>query len=191
MKHCPACNTTFVDDELIYCTDDGTVLVSGDGSPGTQPQATEVFPGESPTVAMPPPRPTEYAVGASSSNQPQQPQPYGWANEAPPAWTPPAPVQPFAPVPARQSQTQNTAIVSLVLGIASITIGWICGGPVFALAAVILGLVSLSQAKKNPGQNSGKPMALGGMITGGIVLLIYAAFIVIWIVAMIIAAASK
>jgi hypothetical protein len=189
MKHCPACNTTFADDELIYCTDDGTVLVPGDGSYNSESQATRAFADQPPTVAMPPPRPTQYGVGASS-NQPQQPQPYGWANSSPPAWVPP-PVQQFAPLPVRQQQTQNMAIVSLVLGIASITFGWICGGLILAPAAVILALVALSQVKRNPAQYGGKPMALGGLITGGIVLLVHAVIIAIWIVAMIISAASN
>jgi hypothetical protein len=188
MKHCPRCHSTFVDDDLGYCLDDGTVLLPGDGSESSESQATRIF-APKPTVAMPPPRPTEYAGGAAS-NQPPQPQPYGWANEAPPAWTPP-PVQQFKPLPSRQQPQQNVAIVSLVLGIASVTFGWICGGLLLAPLAVILGLVAMSQIKRNPAQYGGKPLALGGLITGGIFLLVHAAIVAIWILMMIIGSASN
>ena len=47
------------------------------------------------------------------------------------------------------------------------------------------------QIKKNPQQHSGKPMALAGLITGGIALLINLAIIAFWIVMMIIGAASS
>ena len=188
MKHCPTCNTNFVDDDLGYCTDDGTVLVPGDASSSSESQPTRIFAEAPPTMAMPPPRKTEYRVGAPA-NQPQARPPYQWANESPPAWTPPAPPIPYSAI--RQQPQQTMAIVSLVFGIAAITFGWICGGPAFGLLAVILGLVALSQIKRNPVQYGGKPMALGGLITGGIVLLFYLALVVIWIVVFIIGAASR
>jgi len=57
--------------------------------------------------------------------------------------------------------------------------------------AVILGAVALTQIKRNPQKNSGKPMALVGLITGGIALLIHLAIIALSIVMMIIGAVSK
>lgn len=81
------------------------------------------------------------------------------------------------------------AVLSLIFGIAAITFGWICGGPVFALLALILGTVALSQIKRNPLQYGGKPLALGGMITGGIVLLIHLVLLAFWLVFSIIGAA--
>jgi hypothetical protein len=86
---------------------------------------------------------------------------------------------------------QGTAVASLIFGIISLTFGWICGGPLFGLVAVVLGAVSLMQIKKNPQQNTGKPIAVAGLITGGISLLINLAFMVFWIVMMIIGAATN
>ncbi len=59
------------------------------------------------------------------------------------------------------------------------------------MLAVILGFVALTQIKRNPQQHSGKPMALVGLITGGLALLVYVAIMAIWIVVMIIGAASN
>jgi hypothetical protein len=83
------------------------------------------------------------------------------------------------------------AILSLVFGIAAITFGWICGGLVLGILAIIFGFVALAQTKKNPAQYGGKPLAIGGLVSGGIVLLVHLAILLIWIVALIIGSASR
>jgi Domain of unknown function (DUF4190) len=193
MKRCPTCNSTFDDEYLSYCTADGTVLIRDKTSDGLELQETVRFGEAPPTVVMPPPRPT----APQSPNAPTPPAPYGWANESPPAWAPPvkpAWVPPPPPVPfggIRRPQQQGLAVASLILGIISITFGWICGGPIVGLVAVVLGSVALTQIKKNPQQYTGKPIAIAGVITGGIALLVNLAFMVFWILMMIIGAASN
>lgn len=190
MKYCPTCNKNFTDDDLGFCLDDGTVLLSG-ASPDSQ--ATRVF--EPPPTAVINSSPTDYGLGSPSPSLLPSPEPYRWANEAPvpppaavaPQWTPPPP-----PVyGVQQSQQQTVAILSLVFGLASITVGWICGGPILALIALVLGIVALSQAKKNPTRYGGRPLAIGGMATGAIVIVIYLVFLAIYIVAIAIGAASS
>src|SRR4030095_10963902 len=131
MRRCPKCNRTFTDPSLGFCTDDGSALERYENLFGSE-RATEVLPGPPPTQYSPP-RQTGPAGGAYP-NAPPRPQPYGWADDTPQVWRPPPP-------PARPStqQQQTLAVASMVLGLLSITFGWICGGPVFGLFAVILG----------------------------------------------------
>ena len=191
MKHCPTCSANFDDDDLGYCTDDGTPLLAGANPFGQDAQATKLFDEQPVTQVMSAPRPTQYGVGTPPMQAPT-PEPYRWANESPPApapaWTPP-PVPMYPAI--RQQQQTTVAILSLVFGLASITIGWICFGLPLGILAMILGFVALSQIRRNPAQYGGKPLALCGLITGGIVFLVHVAIFVIWIVAMIIGAASR
>lgn len=189
MKHCPTCSANFDDDDLMYCTDDGTSLLAGANPFGPDTQATKVFAGSAPTEVMSAPRPTEYGVGTPPLQAPVR-EPYRWAKEGPPTWEPPPAPVPM-PYPVRQQQQTTTAILSLVFGIASITIGWLCLGLPLGILAIILGFVALSQVKRNPVQYGGKPLAIGGLVTGGIVLLIHIAILLIWIMAMVFSAASR
>jgi len=55
-------------------------------------------------------------------------------------------------------------------------------GPMFAVAAIVLGAVSLSQMKKTPDRVGGKPMALIGVVTGGLAIvgiIIFYIFVII------------
>lgn len=158
MKRCPVCNTPFDDPYLSFCPNDGTPLV-------------RMSPDEAHTVLMSAPDPA-----ATVASNPPPPQPYGWANDTPAQWTPPPP--PSIRGPATQQQT--LAVASMILGLVGITFGWLCGGPFFALLALVMGIVSLFQIKKDPIRYGGKPMALIGAILGGLVLAIYVVLVAIW-----------
>lgn len=72
------------------------------------------------------------------------------------------PFQP--PRVAAGGQNQTLAIVSLVLGILSI----ICCGVLTGIPALITGFMAKNKAEQNPVEFGGRGMALAGMITGGI-----------------------
>lgn len=63
--------------------------------------------------------------------------------------------------------TQTLAVVSLCLGIASITVGWCCYiGFLLSPAALVTGFIALSQIKNDPAKYTGKGLAIGGIATG-------------------------
>ena len=71
----------------------------------------------------------------------------------------------------------------MVLGIISLAVGWMCFGPIPAIAAIILGSVSLSQIKKDPERVTGRPFALTGVITGSLAMVLFALVMVLYIFA--------
>jgi hypothetical protein len=93
------------------------------------------------------------------------------------------PAAPYAGVGSKQQQT--LAAASLILGLVGITFGWLCGGPIFGLAAVVLGAVALMQIRKDPVHHGGKPLALTGLIIGGVILLINLVLMAVWIAMMV------
>lgn len=58
----------------------------------------------------------------------------------------------------------------MILGIISVTVGWLCMGPLLAIAAIVIGAVALSQIKKTPERVGGSQMAWTGVITGSLAL---------------------
>ena len=173
MKRCPVCNTTFEDVYLSFCPNDGTPLLRMSAD-------------EAHTVLMTPSRETD-SVPGSVTTPPPAPQPYGWSNDTPERWVPPPPPS----TRGLGNQQQSLAVASLILGLISITFGWICGGPFFALLAVILGIIALMQIRKDPARYGGKPLALTGTIMGAIVLAIYVVLMAIWLIMMFVGAASR
>ena len=155
MRRCPKCNQQFTDEWLTFCTQDGTTLVD-DLSPAdppptlVRPMPPSVSPAEQPTLDMPgrqSPLPAQYIPPSPIQS----------------AWTaPPPPAYPINP-------QQSLAATSLILGIASVTLGLCCYfGILTAPIALVLGIVSLVQIKNDPKKYGGKGMAIGGIVTSGL-----------------------
>ena len=69
----------------------------------------------------------------------------------------------------------------MVCGIFSVTIGWCCySGTITSLASIILGIVALNQIKNQPELQSGKSMAIVGIVLGAAYYVIIAIIIVIY-----------
>jgi type II secretory pathway pseudopilin PulG len=81
-----------------------------------------------------------------------------------------------------QPQTRKgMAIASLVLGILSIpTLGLLVVG---AIMAIVLGVIALNRIKKEPATYGGKGMAIAGIITSGLSLLLIAVFGILAVIA--------
>ena len=164
MKQCPQCHQTYSDDQLNFCLNDGEMLSS-------YVQATQ--PGgyaddSPPTMLLDPPRQTD------PINWPQDPPsapPVQWSGQP---WNA---LQGAAPL----SPNQTLALVSMGLGIGSMTIGWCCSlGLLLSPAALITGFIALSQIKKDPQANGGRGFAIAGIATGSVFIAIYVLIIVLW-----------
>lgn len=174
MKRCPTCNQTFEEEWLSFCTQDGTTLME-DTAPGAPPPTAKASPEATPSS------PNEQVTwnfpatgGALAEPKPLQP-----------AWQPPPPPL-YAVAP-----NKSLSLAAMILGIISVTVGWMCFGPIPGIAAIILGAVALSQIKKNPDRFSGKQFAWVGVVTGSLTLVIYAVVMVLYVIAMILGATAK
>lgn len=117
--------------------------------------------------------PFEPAVSAPAAEWTPPPAPdASWQNREIGANTP------FQPPPAGAGGENKTlAIISLVCGILSlICCSWFIPG----IAAIVLGVMARSKAKSNPGEYGGEGLALGGIITGGISLVLGVIIIVLY-----------
>jgi hypothetical protein len=111
-----------------------------------------------------------------------------WTGTSPDRWTSPlvqTPPQQFAQFPPAGITSKSLATVSLVFGLLSITLGWCCStGLLLGPAALVTGLIALSQIKKDPHRFGGKGMAIAGIATGGLFLAAYILFIILYGIAM-------
>ena len=158
MKSCPSCQQVFPDDNLEYCTYDGTPLVRTTAGYGGAPTAGSQWQ---------PPSPPGYGYTPGGSYPP----PYG-----------------YAPAP---SGGEGIAKASMILGICSASIiviifimaagmrrsydAGVFAGLIFILSllagltAIILGIVALSMASRNP--RISKAQGIVGMCLGFIPIL--------------------
>jgi hypothetical protein len=168
MKQCPRCMRTYTDENLNFCLEDGELLAS------TSSASEQRFDDSPPTVMF---------------DEVRRTNPTNWPNSSPSSASPPAaqwqqpasPAQQFAAYPATQSPNQTLALVSLGLGIGSMTIGWCCSlGLLLAPASLIVGFIALSKIKKEPDKYTGRGLAIGGMATASVFLAFYVLIMIIW-----------
>lgn len=169
MKICPTCNQIYDDDDQNYCLNDGRLLT----------KATDDTP---PTVFLDPPRITNqnYQTGAPISPWQNQ---LNLQNQASP-WQNQSNLQNqgFMNLPVSYGQDQTLPIVSLVFGILSIPLAFCCyGGIPLGIVALITGYIGLNNEKNDPTRYGGRGLAIGGMVTGGLVLALSILLIILWI----------
>ena len=176
MKRCPTCNQTFEEEWLSFCTQDGTTLID-DAPLSSEPPPTvkASIPAE---AATPNEQAWNLPSGSGSGGQLSEPQPFK-------PWQPPPP--PAYAIPPNKS----LSVAAMVLGIISVTVGWMCFGPIPGIAAIILGAVALSQIKKNPERVTGRQFAWVGVITGSLTLVIYTGVMVVYVIAAIMTANQR
>jgi len=145
--------------------------VSDDPSQTPPPGPPGMPPPPGPPGVPPPPGPP----GMPPPPGVPAPPPGGFA--PPPGGFAPPPAQPY--VPGVGSRQQNAlAITSLVLGIVTLVLAFCCWplGAITGIAALITGFLGLRKADELAGE--GKPLAIAGMVMGGLGLLAAVAFVV-------------
>lgn len=153
MKICPACDQTYADDNLNYCLNDGKFLtVYNDDAP--------------PTVMLNRAAPTQPNWENFQTFAPLQSQPFDSRQTSSLEGN-----QTFYPAQA-PDQNQILPTVSLVLGIFAIVFTCCYGGVPFGAAALALGYLGLRNANENPMRYGGRGLAIAGIVTGVIGLLI-------------------
>ena len=158
MKQCPRCSKTYTDENLNFCLEDGELLLQMAPQPGAYRDDPP------PTVIMNEARVTNPV----SWQQPTAPPPAVYQGQ-----------QMMGQYPMSMTPNQTLAIVSLCLGVGSVTIGWCCYiGVLLSPAALITGFIALSQIKKDPKTYGGRGLAIGGVVTG----LVYIAVVVLIVI---------
>jgi hypothetical protein len=159
---------SYTDENLNFCLEDGELLTAAAQS------SSQPYDNSPPTVMFDEVRrtnPTNWPDNPPSSSAPPAAQ---WQQQA-------APAAQFGAFAVQQSPSQTLALVSLGLGIGSMTIGWCCYlGLLLAPASIIVGFIALSQIKKDPNKFTGRGLAIGGMATSAVFLALFALLMVIW-----------
>jgi hypothetical protein len=68
------------------------------------------------------------------------------------------------PMATSASTTNSTAVAGLVFGLLGLTGGWFCCGPLFSVLGIAFSSVGLSQIRRNPAQNTGRGIAIAGLV---------------------------
>lgn len=179
MKYCPQCQKQYTENWITFCSDDGAILTDTGYSPSPPPPVG----GQRPPYAPPTSEQPKWQAQNPNADwrSPDPNAPGSWTPPGPvsPAWQPPPPPLPYQ----RQGPSSGIAVASMIVGIISLLVGVWCLGPVPGLAALILGLVALSQIKNAPDKNGGKPFAVVGIVTGALSMLVFGIWMLIIVIA--------
>lgn len=109
--------------------------------------------------------------------QPQYPVP-------PPQGQYPTPYNPQVPQPyATQPKTNGLCIASLVTALAPLVINWIpvvqWFGLLSSIAAIILGAIGMKKVKESNGAETGKGLAVAGIVIGAVDILLFIIVVVV------------
>jgi hypothetical protein len=103
------------------------------------------------------------------SHPPEPPSGPGYGHAPEPGWDPgygsgyPGPVR---------SPTNGKATASLVTGVTSLVLSWCCGFGLVGIVAVVLGVRARREIQDSGGTQQGDGLALGGIITGAIAIVL-------------------
>lgn len=113
---------------------------------------------------------------------------YGQPAYGQPAYGQPAYGQPaYAQAGMVAQQTNNKAIISLILGICSFVIG---GNLLTGIPAIIIGHMAMREIAATNDTQQGKPLALVGLILGYVATLGTVAFCLFWLFVVVLAVGS-
>lgn len=149
MKHCPRCNQRYDDDNLNFCLNDGELLMEFETSDAP------------PTLYMDSPRKTRENWDQYQAPSPPPSQPvYGYQQQQM--------YQTAGGVMAVRPKDNSLPTIALILGISSWVLMCCYLGVPLGAAAVITGYIGYSRTGSDPDRYGGAPLAVVGMILGGI-----------------------
>jgi Domain of unknown function (DUF4190) len=156
MKICPLCNSTYNDENLFFCLNDGGQL----------------------SLVSSKPAPTVFAESSRVTNEnwTQYQQNPNWQNQQI------YPNQQFVSPTFSVGKNQTLPTVSLIFGIISMFLICCYGGIFIGPVALITGYLGIQNANNEPDKFGGKGMAIAGIILGGISTLFSILFIIIFII---------
>ncbi len=107
-------------------------------------------------------------------SQPPGPPPpdYGYPSGGYPGYPPPAP-------------TNGKATAALITGISTLALSWCCGAGVLGIVAIVLGVRGRAEIRRSGGAQGGEGVAMAGIITGAVAVVI-GVVVVIAIIALVI-----
>lgn len=76
----------------------------------------------------------------------------------------------YGPMPI--SPTNGKATAALVTGIASLVLSWCCGLGVVGVVAIVLGVRARAEIRASGGRQQGDGLALGGIVTGSVAVVL-------------------
>ncbi|HET7388020.1 MAG TPA: DUF4190 domain-containing protein [Nocardioidaceae bacterium] len=132
--------------------------------PPGPPEGEEPDPhSEADRPSAPPPPPPGQPYGYGTAGYPPGPSGGQYPPQPPPGYYGPGGAFP---------ETNGKATGALVTGIATLVLSWCCGAGILGIIAVLLGVRARSEIRDSGGRQGGDGMALAGIITGAVAIVI-------------------